>query len=147
MVRTPEQTGTFLDFVAHQRLYAYFHLLAHSALRRGEGLGRHWTDLDEDTGRLTATPWRLRPARTSRSCPACSGTPRSPSPRTPVPACCRRSPARPLRESAASYPRKIENSEKEQENGYEQNKEAGRDESLPASPEYAARDSNPGPAD
>ncbi|MCP2200384.1 Phage integrase family protein [Lentzea flava] len=52
MVWTPEQTGTFLDFVAHHRLYAYFHLLAHSALRRGEALGQHWTDLDDDTGAL-----------------------------------------------------------------------------------------------
>ncbi|MFJ8965323.1 tyrosine-type recombinase/integrase [Lentzea sp. NPDC102401] len=52
MVWTPEQTGTFLDFIAHHRLYAYFHLLAHAGLRRGEGLGQYWVDFDEDTGTL-----------------------------------------------------------------------------------------------
>jgi hypothetical protein len=41
----------------------------------------------------------------------------------------------------------IHSTEEEQENEYGKCKKAGRDESLPASLEYAARDSNPGPAD
>ncbi|WP_439663861.1 site-specific integrase [Lentzea sp. HUAS TT2] len=34
------------------RLYAFFHLLAHAALRRGEGLGQYWADLDENAASL-----------------------------------------------------------------------------------------------
>jgi hypothetical protein len=41
----------------------------------------------------------------------------------------------------------IHNEETEKEHEYVECKKAGRDESLPASLEYAARDSNPGPAD
>ncbi|NGY61236.1 site-specific integrase [Lentzea sp. NEAU-D13] len=52
MVWTPEQTGAFLDFIAHHRLYAFFHLLAHAGLRRGEGLGQYWVDLDEEAATL-----------------------------------------------------------------------------------------------
>ncbi|GLZ32112.1 site-specific integrase [Lentzea sp. NBRC 105346] len=52
MVWTPEQTGAFLDFIAHHRLYAFFHLLAHAGLRRGEGLGQYWADLDEEAASL-----------------------------------------------------------------------------------------------
>jgi hypothetical protein len=41
----------------------------------------------------------------------------------------------------------IQNHEKENSDEHPKSREAGRDESLPASLEYAARDSNPGPAD
>ena len=41
----------------------------------------------------------------------------------------------------------IHNVETENEDAHAECKKAGRDESLPASLEYAARDSNPGPAD
>ncbi len=41
----------------------------------------------------------------------------------------------------------IHNDETENAHEYAECKKAGRDESLPASLEYAARDSNPGPAD
>lgn len=39
MVWTPAQTGAFLDSVADDRLYAMWHLLAFTGLRRGEVAG------------------------------------------------------------------------------------------------------------
>jgi integrase len=39
MVWTPEQTGTFLDSVEHDRLYALWRLIAFRGARRGEGVG------------------------------------------------------------------------------------------------------------
>jgi integrase len=53
MVWTPEQTGAFLDFVATDRLYAMWHLIAFRGLRRGEACGQPWSEtnlaLDDDT--------------------------------------------------------------------------------------------------
>jgi integrase len=49
-VWTPEQTGAFLDYIAADRLYAYYHLLVFRGPRRGEGVGLRWTDLDLDAG-------------------------------------------------------------------------------------------------
>ena len=48
MVWTPAHTGRFLDHLAAtgDRLYALYHLLAFQGLRRGEGCGLHWTELD-----------------------------------------------------------------------------------------------------
>ena len=46
MVWTPEQTGEFLDFIADDDLYAYFHLIAFRGLRRGEAIGLRWEDVD-----------------------------------------------------------------------------------------------------
>ncbi|TDC85919.1 site-specific integrase [Micromonospora sp. KC606] len=46
MVWTAEQTGAFLDFVYHDRLYALYHLIAYRGLRRGEACGARWIDLD-----------------------------------------------------------------------------------------------------
>jgi len=44
MVWTPIQLGAFLDAAEGDRLYAFFHLIAHHGLRRGEGVGQGWDD-------------------------------------------------------------------------------------------------------
>ncbi|MDX2521341.1 tyrosine-type recombinase/integrase [Streptomyces stelliscabiei] len=46
MVWTPEQLGRFLDEAEGDRLYAFFHLVAHHGLRRGEGVGQEWVNLN-----------------------------------------------------------------------------------------------------
>ncbi|MGW2147185.1 site-specific integrase [Nonomuraea bangladeshensis] len=48
MVWTRAQLGAFLDVAAQHRLYALFHLIAFRGLRRGEGCGVRWEDLDTD---------------------------------------------------------------------------------------------------
>ncbi|MBV9022310.1 MAG: tyrosine-type recombinase/integrase [Streptomycetaceae bacterium] len=45
MVWTPEQTGQFLDFVAGDRLYPLWRLIAFRGTRRGEACGARWEDL------------------------------------------------------------------------------------------------------
>lgn len=47
-VWTPIQVATFLEAHAEHRLYALFHLIAVAGLRRGEGLGLRWEDVDLD---------------------------------------------------------------------------------------------------
>ncbi|MFH9393773.1 tyrosine-type recombinase/integrase [Streptomyces sp. NPDC017556] len=49
MVWTPQQTGTFLDFVAEDRLYAMWHQVAFRGLRRGEACGQPWSETNLDT--------------------------------------------------------------------------------------------------
>jgi len=49
-VWTAAQTAAFLNAVRGHRLYAAFHLIALRGLRRGEGCGLRWRDLDLDTG-------------------------------------------------------------------------------------------------
>lgn len=46
MVWTPAQLGAFLDAAEAHRLYAFYHLVAHHGLRRGEGVGQDWTNVD-----------------------------------------------------------------------------------------------------
>ena len=60
MVWTPQHTGVFLDHVhdANDRLYALYHLIAFTGLRRGEACGVHWDDLDLDAGTLTVR-WQI----------------------------------------------------------------------------------------
>jgi integrase len=53
MVWTPKQLGRFLDHAQSARLYAFFHLVAFRGLRRGEGVGQDWADVDLDNGLLT----------------------------------------------------------------------------------------------
>ncbi|MGX1514071.1 site-specific integrase [Streptomyces collinus] len=53
MVWTPAQLGRFLDEAESSRLYAFFHLIAFRGLRRGEGVGADWRNVDLDTGLLT----------------------------------------------------------------------------------------------
>jgi integrase len=54
MVWTPEQLGAFLDEAEASRLYAFYHLVAHHGLRRGEGVGADWANVH-----LDATPPRI----------------------------------------------------------------------------------------
>jgi integrase len=53
MVWTPPQIGAFLDQAEGERLYAYYHLVAFRGLRRGEGLGQDWSEVNLATKRLT----------------------------------------------------------------------------------------------
>ncbi|GAA2676851.1 tyrosine-type recombinase/integrase [Streptomyces lunalinharesii] len=55
MVWTPKQTGAFLDFVAEDRLYAMWHLIAFRGLRRGEACGQPWSETNLDTHSLTVS--------------------------------------------------------------------------------------------
>jgi len=48
-----DQLATFLDAIAAHRLYAAFHLSAHTGMRRGEVLGLPWGDVDLQVGRLS----------------------------------------------------------------------------------------------
>ncbi|MFE2353090.1 tyrosine-type recombinase/integrase [Streptomyces parvulus] len=48
MVWTPAQLGRFLDEAESDRLYAFFHLIAHHGLRRGEGVGQGWADFSAE---------------------------------------------------------------------------------------------------
>lgn len=53
MVWTPEQIGKFLDEAEQSRLYAFYHLIAFRGLRRGEGVGQDWINVDLDDGLIT----------------------------------------------------------------------------------------------
>ncbi|MBC3988022.1 site-specific integrase [Streptomyces sp. AC563] len=53
MVWTPDQLGEFLDAAEGDELYALFHLIAYHGLRRGEGVGQAWADIDFQTRTLT----------------------------------------------------------------------------------------------
>ncbi|MFG2676182.1 tyrosine-type recombinase/integrase [Streptomyces sp. NPDC048445] len=55
MVWTPQQTGAFLDFVAKDRLYAMWHLIAFRGLRRGEACGQPWSETNLATHSLTVS--------------------------------------------------------------------------------------------
>lgn len=55
MVWTPVQVGEFLDYAEQDRLYALFHLIAFRGLRRGEGVGQAWPDIDLDKALLTVS--------------------------------------------------------------------------------------------
>ncbi|MGW5126716.1 site-specific integrase [Streptomyces sp. NPDC004069] len=48
MVWAPAQLGQFLDDAEADRLYAFFHLIAHHGLRRGEGVGQGWADFSPE---------------------------------------------------------------------------------------------------
>lgn len=48
MVWTPAQLGAFLDAAEDHRLYAFYHLIAHHGLRRGEGVGAVWANVHLD---------------------------------------------------------------------------------------------------
>lgn len=52
MVWTPEQLGEFLDEAEGDRLYAFFHLISHHGLRRGEGVGQEWAGVDWEEGTI-----------------------------------------------------------------------------------------------
>jgi len=50
MVWLPSHTGRFLDFIAGERLFALFCLVAYCGLRRDEALGLTWPEVDLDEG-------------------------------------------------------------------------------------------------
>jgi integrase len=52
MVWTGDQTGEFLDRAEDHRLYALYHLVAHTGVRRGEACGAEADSLDLDGGEL-----------------------------------------------------------------------------------------------
>lgn len=52
MVWTPEQTGIFLDHATEHRLYALWHLMAFTGIRRGEACGLAWPDVDLTAGEI-----------------------------------------------------------------------------------------------
>ncbi|NUP48485.1 MAG: site-specific integrase [Catenulispora sp.] len=53
MVWTAEQTGSFLEHAAEHPLFALYHLIAFTGLRRGEACGLRWVDLNLDTSTMT----------------------------------------------------------------------------------------------
>lgn len=55
MVWTPQQLGAFLDAAEGDRLYAFFHLIAHHGLRRGEGVGQSWPDVSFEARTIRVT--------------------------------------------------------------------------------------------
>lgn len=55
MVWTPAQLGAFLDAAEGDRLYAFFHLVAHHGLRRGEGVGQNWADVHYEGKLITVS--------------------------------------------------------------------------------------------
>ncbi len=73
MVWTPEQLGAFLDATEGHRSYAFFHLVAHHGLRRGDGVGQEWTNVDREARTIAVakeiatdgwTPIETEPKRT-----------------------------------------------------------------------------------
>jgi hypothetical protein len=50
MVWMPHHTGTFLDFIAGERLFVLFCLVAYCGLRRDEAVGLAWADADLEQG-------------------------------------------------------------------------------------------------
>jgi len=50
---TSEELAAFLEYVASDRLYAAYVLLATTGMRRGEVLGLRWSDVDLQRGRLS----------------------------------------------------------------------------------------------
>jgi hypothetical protein len=53
MVWTPAQTGSFLDAIAPDRLYALWHLFVFRGLRRSEAVWLSWVDVDLDAATAT----------------------------------------------------------------------------------------------
>lgn len=50
MVRMPAHTGTFLDSIDGERLFALFCLVCHCGLRRDEVVGLSWAEVNLDQG-------------------------------------------------------------------------------------------------
>lgn len=53
MVWTAEQTAIFLEHAAEHPLFALYHLIAFTGLRRGEACGLRWIDLNLDASTMT----------------------------------------------------------------------------------------------
>ncbi|WP_329177861.1 site-specific integrase [Streptomyces sp. NBC_01477] len=52
MVWPPALLGQFLDAAVDDRLYAFFHLMTHHGLRRGEAVGQDWAGVDWKMGTI-----------------------------------------------------------------------------------------------
>jgi len=50
---TKEQLKAFLDSVKDERLYALWHVIAMTGMRRGEAIGLRWSDVDLENSRLS----------------------------------------------------------------------------------------------
>jgi integrase len=57
---TPEHLRAFYASVAEDRWFAMWRLFASTGLRRGEGAGLRWSDVDLDAGRLTLVEARVK---------------------------------------------------------------------------------------
>lgn len=66
MVWTPQQTGAFLDFIADERLYPMFHLVALRGLHRAEMAGLPWSETDLNAGTITIRETRPRTSTPGR---------------------------------------------------------------------------------
>jgi integrase len=96
MVWTPEQTGLFLDFVAQDRHYALWHLIAYRGLRRGEACSLDRSELSLTRGTVTirtgsdqatdrhVTSYSDTSTRTAAWSSPMSSAARSTSPRSPT---------------------------------------------------------------
>lgn len=62
----PAEVGAFLDAIAGDRLAGYFHLVAYLGLRRGEGLGLRWDDVDLVNRKVDLRQQIVHTNRTSR---------------------------------------------------------------------------------
>jgi integrase len=60
MVWTPVHTGEFLEHAAGHRLYAAYHLIAFTGLRRGEACGAEWSELDLTRNQLSVGTNRVQ---------------------------------------------------------------------------------------
>jgi len=54
----PQNIGVFLDSSADHRLYALFHLIAFTGMRRGEAIGLHWSDVHLDRAHVVVA-WQV----------------------------------------------------------------------------------------
>jgi hypothetical protein len=87
MIWTPEHTGAFLDQVhdKHDRLYALYHLIVFTGLRRGEACGLHWDDVDLDAKSITSAGRSPSTAGRPHSTHPRPRTAKAKSPSTPKP--------------------------------------------------------------
>lgn len=69
MVWSPDQTGRFLASVGEHQLVALWRVYAMTGLRRGEGLGVRWSDLDLEVGALTVVQSVAPPKRKEKDGP------------------------------------------------------------------------------
>lgn len=65
----PSEVGAFLDYIASDRLAGYFHVVAYLGLRRGEGLGLRWDDVDLVNRKVTLQQQIVHTNRTDREKP------------------------------------------------------------------------------
>lgn len=57
----PAQVGRFLDSSVEHRLYALYHLIAFTGMRRGEAMGLHWADVNL-AAQLLVIHWQVTDA-------------------------------------------------------------------------------------